>query len=149
MSSEPTDRSVPGTMAIANWRSPAHIRWALRNFGALPGVHVPRAGRIHALPAAPRHDVESFRYDWQGESTTLLDSMSAERTDGYLVIKDDQIVYERYFDAFRETDHHLWASATKSLVSSAFGVLAQSHGINEDKTLPTTCPSWPAVSLPK
>jgi hypothetical protein len=128
------DRSVPATLALSNWRHPRHIRWALRNMGFLPNVVVPRGATVREIPAGPSHDAEAFTYDWQGERTTLLDAMTQECADGYLVIHNDRVVYERYFGDFREHDHHLWASATKSLVSTAFGCLQDEHDVDTGKT---------------
>lgn len=40
-----------------------------------------------------------------------------------MVIQGGKILYEHYFGGFGAHDHHLWASSTKSMVSSAAGIL--------------------------
>ncbi len=125
-------RKTPEQFAYANWRQPEHIRWALRNFSFIPTVMVPRAGAISELAAGPSHDVEAMQFEYMGEETTMLEAMVGDCVDGYLVIKDNKILYERYFEDFGQHDHHLWASATKSLVATAFGILADKFDIDEN-----------------
>lgn len=100
----------------------------------MPTAHVSRAGAINALPEHASNDVEAFRFEHRGESTTLLEALRDDSVDGYIVIKDGNIIYERYFDDFRPHDKHLWASATKSIVGSLFGVLTDRYGVEVGKS---------------
>ncbi len=124
-------RETPETASFTGWRSPENIRWSLRNFSILPSVMIPRGEKVFELTSGSSRDIENFVYEDQGRSIRLGDAMNQESVDGYLVIKDGEVLYESYFDHFRAHDHHLWASMTKSLISTAYGIAAAEHGIDE------------------
>lgn len=124
----------PAHIALSNWREPDHIKWALGHFSFMPTLDVARGGTVSDLPAGPKNDIEAFalsRDDWSG---TLLDALHADGVDGYIVIKDGRVLYERYFGAFQPHDKHLWASATKSIVGSVFGILVEKYGVELEKS---------------
>ncbi|MCP5026790.1 MAG: AMP-binding protein [Actinomycetia bacterium] len=130
----PVPTSAPAEMSLSSWRDPINIRWALSNTGFLPTVMVPRSGPVHTFESGPSTDVEAFEFEYDGQKGTLLDALYGDTTDGYLVIKDGKILYERYFDGFDAHDHHLWASATKSVTSMAFGILKDMFDVDEAKS---------------
>ena len=129
-----TPRLTPKSSSLSGWRAPQNIRWALRNFSILPSMMVPRGETTYQLEKGRQFDVESFTYDFQGQQVRLGDAMQADSMDGYIVIKDNEIIFEKYFDNFRNHDHHLWASMTKSLISTAYGIAVDEFGIDETKT---------------
>jgi len=47
-----------------------------------------------------------------------------------MVLRDVKIIYEHYWNGFTAHQRHIWYSMTKSLVSTAFGILVQEHGID-------------------
>ncbi len=127
-------RLTPQSASIKGWRNPQNIRWSLRNFSFLPTIMVPRGDQLYELETGDARDIAQFEFEHKGKTCTLADAMRADSMDGYMVIKDNKIIYEAYFDNFRKTDHHLWASMTKSLVSTAFGIAAQRYSIDETKS---------------
>ncbi|MGB0343647.1 MAG: serine hydrolase domain-containing protein [Parvibaculales bacterium] len=129
-----TPRLTPDTASFTGWRAPQNIRWSLRNFAILPSVMVPRGDTVYELASGTARDIEHFTYQWQGADVTLGTAMQADAMDGYIVIKDGAIIYEKYFDNFRQSDHHLWASMTKSLISTAYGIAAEKFGIDETQS---------------
>ncbi len=127
-------RIKPANVTLSNWREPRHIKWGLRNFSFMPTADVARHGPVSAMPESPRNDIENFQFDYLGETRTLLEALQGDNVDGYVVIKDGQIAYERYFGSFREHDKHLWASSTKSIIGSVFGLLVDLYGVDETKS---------------
>ena len=128
-----TTRMMPQTAHFNGWRDPKNIRWHLRNLSTLPSLIVPRGGPVYDLPTDTSRDIENFSYDWQGETLTLGTAMAQDCIDGYLVVHDGKLVFERYFDSFRDSDHHIWFSMTKSLISTAFGIAQSRFNIDETK----------------
>jgi len=124
-------RHTPATASFSGWRAPDNIRWALRNFSILPSAMISRGEHVHPLPKGSPTDVETFTYTHNGQSLSLGEAMAADCVDGYLVVQNSEIIYENYLDNFRAHDHHLWASMTKSLISTAYGIAASEHGIDE------------------
>ena len=107
----------------SNWASPPHNRWGFKNVGILPSLMVPRAGDILQIPYADPVAVDELSFDYQGKSVSVAEALKNDFTDGFLVIRNGEIIFEKYYDGFDQHDHHLWASCTKSLVSLAAGIL--------------------------
>lgn len=124
----------PPHVTLSNWRDPDHIKWALGHFSFMPTLDVARAGPVSDIPVAPRDGIEAFEFEAQSGALTLLDALQGDSVDGYIVIKDGQVLYERYFGAFQPHDKHLWASATKSIIGSLFGVLVSDFGVDLAKS---------------
>ena len=62
--------------------------------------------------------------DSEGRPTTLAGLLDETYTDGFLVLKDGAIVYERYFNGMSERTLHLSQSMAKSVTGMMFGMLA-------------------------
>lgn len=117
--------SKQSQVTFGNYREHPYSQWAFRNAGApLNVLMVPRAGKIH--PLRERFDGSIGQIpvkDANGESRTVDQILADNFTDGYLVLKGDDIRYERYFNGLTSDYQHIWFSATKSLTSTAFGIL--------------------------
>jgi len=50
--------------------------------------------------------------------------------DSVLILQDDTLVYEQYFNGMDRHDRHIWYSMTKSLVTTAFGILVEQGLVN-------------------
>ena len=114
---QPIMHQVPPTresqVTFANYRTHPFNTWAFRNMGGPTNVlMIPRAGSIHELQNKPLAGLESF-------DEVLQNSY----TDGFLVLKNDHVLYERYFNGLSADFQHIWFSATKSLTSTALGIL--------------------------
>ena len=127
-------RMMPSKAHYNGWRDPESVRWHLRNMSTLPALIVPRGRDVFDLPTGTSRDVENFSYDYQGRSVRLGDAMHADNIDGYIVIQNGAVLFERYYDNFSAHDHHIWFSMTKSLISTAFGIAQTEFGIDETKT---------------
>lgn len=85
-----------------------------------PDVRIVRRGSsVRGLPIAARQ-IE-VRYDWQGKSWTLADYMAAYNVSGVLVLKDGQVVLERYAQGRQPTDRWVSQSVAKSVTSLLAG----------------------------
>ena len=119
-------------VTLSNWLVTPHSRWAFRNLGILPSVMVPRDGGIHEFERRPSPSIETLPFSYGDEELNLLEAMRGDFVDGFVVVHQGKLVYERYFGDFGPNDHHLWASCTKSLVSMALGILVQEGRIDLD-----------------
>ena len=132
MSQDP--RMMPANAHNNGWRDADKVRWHLRNMSTLPALIMPRGDTVFDLPTGTQKDIENFSYSYQDRTLSLGEAMREEAIDGYLVVQNGEILFERYFDNFRAHDHHIWFSMTKSLISTAFGIAQQEFGIDETKT---------------
>ena len=56
-------------------------------------------------------DIENFEFDTlEGKSISIKDSFSETHADAFLVIKNDEIIYEQYFNEMSAQSPHLMNS---------------------------------------
>ena len=77
------------------------------------------------LPRAERNDMDAITFTPLGktEPMTWAQSLSANFTDGIVVLHRGQIVYERYFGALKDDGQHAANSVTKSFFGTLGAVL--------------------------
>ena len=102
---------------------------------AYPFRVIARGGTIMALPRTPRKLEVSYEFD--GKSDSLDDLMLRTGTQGFLVIKDGAIVYERYIGGANENSRFTSWSVAKSFTSTLVG-LALADGEIDNLNSPIT-----------
>jgi len=109
----------------AEWDRPPWNRWSFQHVREiLPTVEVWRGnGHRHKFARAER-DLDELPFACEGASTTLARHLDDAYADGFLVIKDGAIVFERYFNEMTERTLHLSQSMAKSVTGMVFGILA-------------------------
>ena len=124
--------SKESQVTFGNYRQHPYSQWAFRNAGApLNVLMVPRAGQIYPLQENIDGDIGKIQLkDADGKDKTVDQILYENYTDGYLVLKGDDIRYERYFNGLSRDYQHIWFSATKSLTSTAFGILLAEGKVN-------------------
>jgi len=82
----------------------------------------PSVSRFDELPADNRYasQIEDIARDTNGES--LEEYLDASGTTAFLVIHDDRLLYERYFDGYDESSIHTSFSMAKSFASALVGI---------------------------
>lgn len=114
-------------VSLRNYRDYSMSKWAFRNAGApLHVVMIPRQGGIVTLT----ENIDASLGDRKGliesDASLSFDQIFEKNdTDGLVVVKGKEIVHQRYFGEFNEHAQHIWFSMTKSLVSTAFGLLVE------------------------
>ena len=123
MQGVPPSRESQVTMA--NYRDYPASRWAFRNAGApMHAVMIPRGGNIRQFAAASRPELAEFKVvDPQGEAKGFDQLFKDNYADGLVIAQGQKVLHERYFGDFSEHDAHIWFSMSKSLASTAFGLL--------------------------
>jgi len=81
------------------------------------------AGPVRALPRAER-DFDALQVKGlSGDGVSLVQLLDETYTDGFLIIKDGAVVYERYFNGMSERTLHLSQSVAKSFTAGVAGIL--------------------------
>jgi len=134
--------SVSGQVTMKNYREHGMSRWSFRNIGApLHVVMVPREGEIHSLAREENSPVSGHQFsDGQGNNIAFDSLFERNDADGVIVIKGEKVVHERYFHDFDEHAQHIWFSMTKSLVSTAFGILLEEGKVDLQESPATYIP---------
>ncbi|MCZ6831249.1 MAG: serine hydrolase [Gammaproteobacteria bacterium] len=115
-------QGVPPTrdsqVTFHNYRDSPYSQWAFRNAGApMHVVMVPRQGEIVPLAAGDSSRLGAM----QAFDRTFADNFA----DGVIVMQGSRVLHEKYFHGFNRHAQHIWFSMTKSLASSAFGILVE------------------------
>jgi CubicO group peptidase (beta-lactamase class C family) len=112
----------------ADWYWGPANRWSWQNMRRIfPTANISRG----TAPAAPlkeaRRDLSTvtFTDPVSHRSMTVEEMLGATYTDGFIVLKDGAIVFERYLNGLTRTTPHLLMSITKSFVGTLTGILAE------------------------
>lgn len=92
---------------------------------------IPRSGTVHSFKEIPDASVSKIiSIDTEGNSRTFESVFSENYADGVIVVKSNTIVYEKYWNGLTRDYQHMWFSCSKSLASSAFGILVEQMKID-------------------
>ena len=119
--------SQESQVTMKNYRDFPMSRWSFRNAGApLNVVMIPREGDIRALAGPPRPEIGERDFtDLHGRELGFDDLFAANFADGLVIVQGSRLLHENYFNGFGPHDQHIWFSMTKSLASTAFGILVE------------------------
>lgn len=110
-------------------------RWANSNYRTLvPTKNISRGtGLVAPLPRSERTDLDAVTFSPIGgsESMTWAQSLSANYTDGIVVLHKGHIVYERYMGALDSDTPHIAFSVTKSFIGTIAACLVH-EGLLDD-----------------
>jgi CubicO group peptidase (beta-lactamase class C family) len=117
----------PPTLTVPklDWDRPPWNRWAFQHVREIvPTAEVWRGdGPVRHLPRAER-DLDGITVaSSAGGSTTLAGLLDETYTDGFLVLKDGAVAFERYFNGMSPRSLHLSQSMAKSVTSAVCGIL--------------------------
>ncbi|MER9938049.1 serine hydrolase [Mesorhizobium sp. M0088] len=108
-----------------DWDRPPWNRWAFQHIREiLPTAEVWRGNGHRRRLERAEVDLDGLPVeDSKGMPTRLAGLLDETYTDGFLVLKDGKVAYERYFNGMDERTLHLSQSMAKSLTGSVFGIL--------------------------
>ena len=134
MEGTPPTRDSQATMK--NYRDYPFSGWTFQNMGApLNIVMVPRGGDIAKLNQPSNQALgKKIFIDKTGAEMTLEDLFKVHFARGMILIQDDKVLYEKYFDGFGPHKQHIWFSMSKSLASAALGILVEQGKIDVKKS---------------
>ena len=152
----PIMQGSPPAMALPreHWDRPPWNRWAFQHVREIvPTAEVWRGeGPVRVLPRAET-DLDGLDVvDSEGKPTTLSGLLDETYTDGFLVLKDGKIAYERYFNGMTARTLHLSQSVAKSVTGTVFGILAGQGIIDPSKLVTDYLPElattgWKGASV--
>ena len=127
---DPAATSRPGPPAGPvpprfHWDRAPRNRWSFQHVReVLPTAEVWRGtAPVRPLPRAER-DLDGLPVtDSAGRPTTLAGLLDETYTDGFIVLKDGAVAYERYLNGMDERTLHLSQSVGKSVVGAVAGIL--------------------------
>ena len=110
-----------GFKALAAFYDPEHITENFRTPGEFPHSTV-QAGEPWLFKRAEGEAELPPIYQYNGDVKLLEKLLAHTGTTGLLVVKDDTILFEEYYQGEAEGDRHAMFSVTKSFVSALIGI---------------------------
>jgi CubicO group peptidase (beta-lactamase class C family) len=112
----------------------------------VPHNLVRRAGPVSPLEARPDNRIGRVSAE-TSLGTMTLDRLIADprsRIQGFLVVKDGRVLYEKY-PGMRDDDHHLWFSTSKTLAGLLVGLLEADGKIDVERSIDYYMPELSAT----
>lgn len=122
-------KAVDEIWEIINFTNPKYITENYRRVHEMfPATVVRKGERVSSLHYAAMPLPETYHYDGEERSLTAL--LEETGTTGFIVAKDDTILFEDYYQGETEGDRHIMFSVTKSFVSALIGIALEDGLIN-------------------
>jgi len=119
-------------VTLLNYREYPYNTWSFRNIGGpMHTLMLPRAGNIHQYKVSAKSPVSKVLIkNPEGATKTFEDIFKENYTSGLIVLQNNTLLYENYWNGLSRDQHHVWYSMTKSMASIAFGILADQKKID-------------------
>ena len=119
-------------VTFENYRTYPFNQWSFRNIGApLHVIMVPRSGSVYSFNELPDKTIANFpTVDTDGKASTFENIFKDFYADGVIVTKNNSVLYENYWNGLSRDYQHIWFSITKSMTSSAIGILVEQKKID-------------------
>lgn len=120
-------------VTLANWRSSPYSAWAFQNVRELiPTAAIANAAASPPLPESPQ-DLDALEAPLPGGgAVTVADMIETTDTDGFLVLHDGRLVYERYRNGMDAAAQHILMSVSKSVTGLLAGILQDEGRLDPD-----------------
>ena len=118
-----------------NWDRPPFNRWAFQHVReVLPTIPVSRGNGPVSVLAEAQQDFDRLpvKHKRDGRDSTVIDTLLDTYTDGFIVIHNNEVVYERYLNDMTSSSLHLSQSVAKSVTATACGILIGRGEIDRD-----------------
>ena len=112
-------------VTLANWQDPPFNRWAFQHVRELiPTARITR--NLHRMWRLPRteRELEGITFTFHNRELTVRQFLEETSTDGFIVVHQGRVVFERYFNGMTADTPHLLMSVSKSVTSAVAGILA-------------------------
>lgn len=120
-------------VSFQNYRDYPFSKWSFRNMAApMHVLMIPRGGAVHIFKDKQGNsDVGDMSVSsGTGEPSSFESVFKDNDADGVIVIQNDAILYENYWNGLSKDYQHIWFSMTKSLTSTALGILVSQNKID-------------------
>lgn len=114
-------------VSFQNYRDYPFSKWSFRNMAApFPVLIIPREGPVHLFKEAG-----NSAGDKMVTATETFETVFAtNEADAVIVLQNNTIRFEKYWNGLSRHYQHIWFSVTKSLTSTALGILVSQNKID-------------------
>lgn len=116
---------------LSNWRKPPYNRWSFSNVSELvPSSVIQRHASNTKGFNFNESKIKLFNLEHDGETYSLEDWFEKTYGDGIVIVKNGNIIYEKYDGATDERTKHILMSVSKSILGLVTGALVEKGMIN-------------------
>lgn len=117
---------------ISKWDKGPDNRWAFQHISEIiPTANISRSlGTPTVLTRMPM-DISGFVFKTNdGKEMTIKEMLDATYTDGFIVLQDGKVVFEKYYNGMTPDTRHLLMSVSKSVTGTLAGKLVMDGRLN-------------------
>ncbi len=128
--------SAEQQVTLANYMSYPYGAWGFSNSGAVGNsLHIARGGPLPTWSVVEESALAELIVELEDGRKLSVEALFADDdSDGVIVTRGSDILLERYAGHSNRQQPHIWYSMTKSLVSSAFGILVERGVVALDRS---------------
>ena len=118
-----------------NWDTPPFNRWSFQHVREiLPTINISKGPGPTSELAQAQQDFDHLPliHRRDGRASTVMDTLLDTYTDGFIVIHNNKVVYERYLNDMTPSTLHLAQSLSKSVIATVCGILIGRGEIDRD-----------------
>lgn len=144
MQGSPPERTID----MSKWDKGPDNRWAFQHISEIiPTANISRgSGAVTELPRKLT-DLSGFVFKTPDDKKMTVKTMlETTYTDGFIILHDGNVIYEKYFNGMTPTTRHLLMSVSKSVTGTLAGILVNDGRLNPDKKLVDYIPEMKASS---
>ena len=127
-----------------NWNKHPHQIWSFQNMKELFSTKtLSKSKDPSVFEVKLNQEIEKFEFDTlEGKSISIKDSFNETHADAFLVIKNDEIIYEKYFNEMSMQSPHLMNSISKSFLGMLAGALVGKGIIDPEDKISNLIPEF-------
>ncbi|MEI5925446.1 serine hydrolase domain-containing protein [Bacillus sp. TD10] len=135
------NKTIPSKNNVTkkNWLDDPYLRWSythMKEFTLINEVKNNPDQVFHFSTASQNLDDFAVARRF-GNTTPLKNLLDDNKTDAFVVVHNGQLVYERYFNGYNESEPHGMASLAKVFTGAIIQSLAEENRIDLEKTADT------------
>ena len=129
---------------VHNWNKHPNQVWSFQNMKDLFSTKtLLKSKNPSSLDMKLNQDIENFEFDTlEGKSTSIKGSFSETHADAFLVIKNEEIIYEKYFNEMSTQSPHLMNSISKSFLGMLAGALVGKGIVDPEDKISNLIPGF-------
>ncbi|PES62673.1 6-aminohexanoate hydrolase [Bacillus cereus] len=122
-----------------NWLDDPYLRWSYTHMKEFTLINEVKNNpdQVAHFPTALQNLDDFAVQRGFGNTTPLKILLDENKTDAFVVVQNGQLVYERYFNEYNESDPHGMASLAKVFTGAIIQSLAEENFIDVEKTADT------------
>ena len=117
---------------LSKWDKGPDNRWAFQHISEIiPTANISRgSGSVSPLEHAPANLSELVFETPGGKDMTVHKMLETTYTDGFIVLHQGKVVFEKYFNGMTPGTRHLLMSVSKSVTGTLAGILVNDGRLN-------------------